>query len=367
MELILYIFYFLIIGYALVISLLILGFNKVKNYECDTKLPKTTFSIIVPFRDEEDNLPSLLASISKLNYPIELFEVILVDDESRFQFHVPSFKFPISILKNNRLSNSPKKDAIQTAIQSAKNNWIITTDADCEVPKNWLLTIDNYIQNHEVSMIAATVNYKFENSFLYHFQQLNLASLQGVTIGSFGINKGFMCNGANFAYTKNLFFQLDGFAGNNAIASGDDVFLLQKALAKFPEKVHYLKSENAIVTTKSLTSWNAVFQQQVRWASKTVSYSSLFAKALGILVFCINFCLVLSPILLFFDWIQYQNILIYFVLKCSLDYVLIEKTNRFFKTRNHYYLLSSVCYPFFSSAVVVYALFGKYQWKGRQF
>jgi hypothetical protein len=34
----------------------------------------------------------------------------------------------------------------------------------------------------------------------HHFQQLDLASLQGATIGSFGIGKGFMCNGANLAY-----------------------------------------------------------------------------------------------------------------------------------------------------------------------
>jgi len=367
MELTLFLFNFLLIGYALIIGLLILGFNKVKNYECDTKFPITTFSIIVPFRDEEANLPFLLASISKLNYPIELFEVILVDDASRFQFQVPHFQFSISLLKNNRVSKSPKKDAIQTAIHSAKNNWIITTDADCEVPENWLLTMDNYIQNHEVSMIAAAVNYKSGNSFLHHFQQLNLSSLQGATIGSFGINKGFMCNGANFAYTKKLFFQLHGFEGNNAIASGDDVFLLQKAIAKYPKKIQYLKSESAIVITKSLINWNAVFQQQVRWASKTVSYTSFFAKTLGILVFCTNFCLVLSPFLMFFNWLQYQNILLCFVLKSSLDFGLLYKTNCFFKTRNRFYFLSSFCYPYFSSAIVAYALFGKYQWKGRWF
>jgi hypothetical protein len=64
---------------------------------------------------------------------------------------------------------------------------------------------------------------------LHHFQQLDIASLQGATIGSFGINKGFMCNGANFVY-QILFQELNGFHGNDTIASGDDVFLLQKRL-----------------------------------------------------------------------------------------------------------------------------------------
>jgi hypothetical protein len=49
-------------------------------------------------------------------------------------------------------------------------------------------------------MIAGAVTYTC-GSF-YNFQQLDIASLQGATIGGFGINKGFMCNGANFAYTN---------------------------------------------------------------------------------------------------------------------------------------------------------------------
>jgi hypothetical protein len=77
-------------------------------------------------------------------------------------------------------------------------------------------------------MIAGAVTYDCKNSFLHHFQQLDLASLQGATIGSFGIGKGFMCNGANLLTKKSLFQELNGFQGNDTIASGDDVFLLQK-------------------------------------------------------------------------------------------------------------------------------------------
>jgi cellulose synthase/poly-beta-1,6-N-acetylglucosamine synthase-like glycosyltransferase len=106
------------------------------------------------------------------------------------------------------------------------SEWIITTDADCVVPKNWLSTLDNYIQSSNVNMIAG-VTYDCKNSFT-SFPTADLVSLQGATIGSFGIGKGFMCNGANLAYKKSLFQELNGFQGNDTIASGDDVFLLQK-------------------------------------------------------------------------------------------------------------------------------------------
>lgn len=355
--------------YCLAIGVLIRGFVKVNDYEFIGIKPKTKFSIVVPFRNEAENLPKLLDSFSNLNYPSDLFEVILVDDDSKKVFSIQSkLVFSVQIIKNIRVSNSPKKDAITTAIQIVKNDWIITTDADCVVNKNWLLTLDNYIQNHEVSMISGAVTYDGENSFLHHFQQLDLASLQGATIGSFGMNKGFMCNGANFAYTKLFFQDLNGFEGNDGIASGDDVFLFQKAMAQFPKKVYYLKSKYNIVTTKPLNNWKSLFYQRVRWASKTGSYQSSFGKGLALFVFGGNLAWLLAVGCWFLGLISFQNIILLFLFKFVVDVVLIYKTNRFLtKNKIRYLVLSSLVYPFFSVSVALYSMFGEYEWKGRRF
>ena len=362
------IFGLIVLIYLLTIGWLIYGFTKINQFEYIGLPPKTSFSIIIPFRNEADNLPILLESFSQLNYPTDLFEVILVDDASDLRFKINDFKFKILLTDNIRVSNSPKKDAITTAMQIVKTEWVITTDADCVVHKNWLLALDNYIQLHHVSMIAGAVTYKCGNSFLHHFQQLDLASLQGATIGSFGIKKGFMCNGANFAYTKSFFYKLKGFEGNSTIASGDDVFLLQKAIAKYPEKVAYLKSKDTIVTTKPLNNWKSLFYQRVRWASKTTSYQSDFGKRLGLLVFVMNFGLVCCLGLTVFGILPYFSPVFYFLIKFGIDTVLIQQTNRFLtKHKIHYLFLSSLWYPVFSTAVALYCLFGKYEWKGRRF
>ena len=369
--------YIIIAIYCLTIIALIYGFTKVNSFDYLGLKPKTKFSIVVPFRNEAENLPILLDSFSKLNYPNDFFEVILVDDESEEVFSVqcsdPSDselakQYNVQIIKNNRVSNSPKKDAISTAIQVVKNDWIITTDADCVVNENWLSALDNYIQLHNISMIAGAVSYKCENSFLHHFQQLDLASLQGATIGSFGIKKGFMCNGANFAYTKSFFQELNGFEGNDGISSGDDVFLLQKAIAKFPEKVHYLKSENNIVITKPLDYWKSLFYQRVRWASKTGSYQSGFGKGLGLVVFGGNLAWMLGVGCWVLGVIMFQNVVLLSLLKFIIDAVLIFKANHFLtKNKTHYLILGSLFYPFFSVIVALYSLLGKYEWKGRRF
>lgn len=360
--------YVMMVMYGLAIGLLMYGFTKIKLFEPLGISPKTKFTIIVPFRDEAENLPLLLECFSKLKYPVNLFEVILVDDESKDSFQISDFHFNVSILMNIRVSNSPKKDAILTAMERVNTNWIVTTDADCVVHENWLLTLDNYIQQHQVSMIAGAVNYDCKKTFLHHFQQLDLASLQGATIGSFGLGKGFMCNGANLAYTKLFFQELDGFSGNDTLASGDDVFLLQKAIAQFPEKVCYLKAESNIVCTKPLNDWRSLFYQRVRWASKTVAYTSGLAKGLALVVFGGNVCWILALFCSILGWIPFLNSMCLLLIKFVVDSLLIYKSNRFLtKERMRFLILSSFVYPFFSTSVALYSLFGKYEWKGRKF
>lgn len=342
----------------------IVKMNEQKTIEISS--PKTTFSIIVPFRNEEKNLPILLESLEKLNYPTELFEVILVDDESEEKFQVSSFKFQVSIIHNQRKSNSPKKDAIETAIQIAKHNWIVTTDADCEVPENWLAIFDTEIQNKEAKMCVGSVGYVTESGFLHDFQNNDFLSLQGVTAGSFGIKKPFMCNGANFAYEKTFFKTLNGFEGNNNLASGDDVFLLQKALKAAPEKITYLGNLN-IVLTKSCDSWKDLIHQRVRWASKTSAYSNWYPKILGILVFLTNLSGLLLLVLSIYEseWIK---ITIYFwVLKFGIDFLFLKFSAAYFRLPFKSFLGSFLVYPFFTVLVVVKALFGKFEWKERRF
>ena len=353
--------------YILFIGQLIYGFNRMRRFSKAEFIPKTSFSIVVPFRNEKENLPNLLHSISLLNYPKELVEVILVDDDSDDEFRIQNLEFRIQMIKNVRKSNSPKKDAIETAIQIAKHDWIITTDADCLVQKDWLTIYDQYIQKNEVEMVASGVCYIPKKGFLSAFQNLDFLSLQGATIGSFGINQPFMCNGANFAYSKSFFKELNGFQGNETIASGDDVFLLQKAVSVAPKKVGFLLAKESIVATNPVATWSDLFQQRVRWASKSTGYSSVYGKLLALVVFGGNLAWIVS-FLLWLVGLLDQNIFMLFVaLKFLIDFILIYKTANFFESKLQYVLASSLLYRFFRVWGGVNSLFGKYSWKGRNF
>lgn len=378
MELITIIFYLILVVYCFFILQLIYGFDKIKSFVSTNQNPKTAFSIVVPFRNEAKNLPKLLQSFSKLNYPHEFIEIIMVDDFSTdtsericIQWRMNHDHLDTTLLENLRLSNSPKKDAIGRAMPIAKHDWIITTDADCIVNENWLMTLDNFIQqNKSIEMVVGSVVYKTKNNWFHQFQQMDLLSLQGATIGSFGIGKPFMCNGANFSYTKKLFRELNGFGGNFEMASGDDVFLLQKAIAKVPEKVHYLKNANVIVKTKPENDLHALFMQRVRWASKTSSYKGVYPKMLAFVVLLMNLSLVIVCLSTPFHEtpIGFRNLVFAFLIKYCVDYILLFKTNSYL--RNGAFLLplaSSLIYPFFCSWVGIYSLFGHFTWKQRSF
>nr|WP_293870079.1 glycosyltransferase [Flavobacterium sp.] len=367
--------YLILLAYSILIAQIIVGFNKVKTFERTNLTPKTAFTIIVPFRNEKKNLPKLLESISNLNYPHKMLEIILVDDFSTdisericIQWRMKNEHLDTTLLENLHLSNSPKKDAIGRAMPIAKHNWVITTDADCIVNKNWLLTFDNYIQHYNPEMIVGAVSYKTKNNWFHHFQQLDLMSLQGVTIGTFGMGKPFMCNGANFAYTKKFFNEIGGFGGISDSASGDDVLLLQKAVTANLNKVHYLKNNETTVQTKPENDLFKLFMQRVRWAGKATSYKSSYAKLLAVVVLLMNLSLTIAFCLLPLALFNWKVLLGVFLMKYVVDYALLYKSNVYLRKGKFFVpITSSFIYPFFSSLVGVYSLFGSFIWKGRKF
>ncbi|MFK7004721.1 glycosyl transferase [Flavobacterium covae] len=367
METLILIVYLVLLGYNINILWICIGFTKVKTFSYKKIPPKTKFSIIVPFRNENKNLPNLLASFEKLNYPSHLFEVILVDDQSDVKFELIKSRYSISLIETIRKFNSPKKDAINAAITIAKNNWIITTDADCTVNKNWLTTYDAFIQKNSPKMVVSGVLFNPVESFLQNFQYLDLLSLQGVTIGSFGNDQAFMCNGANFCYQKSFFNKLKGFDGNEEIASGDDVFLLQKGVKRDSKNIYFLKNKLATVYTKPEPTLRKVFNQRVRWASKTGNYESIYSKQLGLFVFLMNLSLILLLFGYFFLDFSVKLMIMVFSIKFLIDYILFRISAQYFEKPLKYLTLSVFLYAFFSSFVAIYSLFGQYHWKGRKF
>jgi glycosyltransferase involved in cell wall biosynthesis len=360
--------------YLIIILSFIIGFDRIEIFKPTSAKAETKFSIVIPFRNEALKLPQLLSSILNLDYSRTMFEVLLINDYSDdnsveiIESYLANTSINYTIIENKVEGDSPKKEAIKLAIELAKNKWIITTDADCILSKKWLSIFDQFIQEKKPEMVIAPVTYTASNAFFDGFQLLDFLSLQSVTIGAFGINNPFICNGANFAYQKELFLDLNGFKENDNLASGDDVFLLQKAVHQH-KKVNYLKSIHALVKTNPQSTFSELVQQRIRWASKSKAYKNLFSKLVGLVVLFMNLVLVVALFLSFTSLISTRDVLIAFAIKITIDlWCILKVSNLYGQNKYLYYLLpSSLIYPFFIIYISILSIFSGFIWKERRY
>ncbi|WP_298352599.1 glycosyltransferase [uncultured Dokdonia sp.] len=371
--------FFVFLLYGIIILGFALEINRAGTFSQSCDATTTTFTVIVPFRNEEAHLTNLLQSLAEVDYPQNSWEIILVNDVSTdnsieiINKCISRYALTnIDVIDNVRTSASPKKDALQTAIHTSKHQWIVTTDADCTVSVNWLNTLDAIIQQQSPLMVIMPVAIATTDqpSFLTAYEQLDFLSLMGATAGSFYMGLPFLCNGANLAYDKEAFTAVQGFANNNHIASGDDHFLLEKFQEKFKNRISYLRSPDAIVTTQPQEQWNIFIAQRTRWAAKSSAYTFWFSKLMGILVLAVNLLSVVGVLYYAFAKAETQSIILMsLVIKLVVDVILIA-TEAFFYNRKSYlkwYPVVMVCYPFINTYIALRSLTTGYQWKGRNY
>ncbi len=330
----------------------------------------TRISVIIPARNEEMTIPVLLQSLQAQTYPKNLFEIIVIDDSSidktvEIVKKIPDVKL-IQLKEDN--INAYKKKAIETGIALSKNEWIVTTDADCIVPSEWLNHIAAMKEEKSSAFIAAPVMHKNDNSLLQVFQSLDFLVLQGITGVSVHKNSLTMCNGANLAYERKIFDEVNGFAGIDTIASGDDMLLMYKIWKKHPQSVHYLKSKAAIVVTEPAKSWKIFFNQRIRWASKATHYEDkrIFAVLLLVYLFNLSFpALLIAGFWNYHYWIYCAGL---WVAKTIIEFPFVAEVASFFGKSSllKYFFFLQPVHIFYTIISGLFGQFGKYEWKGRK-
>ncbi|MCS6934317.1 MAG: glycosyltransferase [Chitinophagales bacterium] len=240
-------------------------------------------SIIIPTRNESENIQNCLRSIFAQNYPRDKYEVIVVDDystDATLRLAREMQQPNLLVLDLMQYLGRPgeyipnKKKAIALGIKNAKGPIIITTDGDCTRGTNWLRTmVGAYLQGN-YKLLTGPVMMKPARWPLEIFQQLDVINLVAITGAT--ITNGFptMCNGANLLYPKEVFAEVEGFKGNMELPTGDDIFLMQKIAARYPEGIGFVKNMDACVFTRPEKTLSAFISQRVRWISKSSRYGA---------------------------------------------------------------------------------------------
>jgi len=340
------------------------------------KISNTLISVIIPARNEEGNIGACLTSVINQSYPKNLFEIIVVDDFSTdgtaaiinsFSKENVSLVSLKDFVKEGDL-NSYKKKAIEIAISNAKGALIVTTDADCIVPHSWLQRIASFYEMYHPAFIAAPVAYYGENNFLKIFQTLDFITLQGITAASVYKKFHSMCNGANLAYEKAVFLEVGGFTGIDNIASGDDMLLMHKIFERYPERVLFLKSPDAIVKTKTANTLKEFLNQRIRWASKADKYTDKKITAVLLLVYLFNAWLLFLGILSILLPHVFCGFVGVLIAKTIVELFFLYPVARFFNKEKLLWWFPAA-QPFHILYTVIagwLGKFGSYKWKERK-
>jgi len=363
----------LLICYSGILLFFIKGWWALKNGQPLQSQFKTTVSVLVPVRNEEQHIANLVQDLIAQNYPITLFNIIIIDDHSTDQTATIVRSFSNSNLRLLQLAiekpiNSYKKRAIATAIATCDSELILTTDGDCRMGPDWIASIVSMFEQEHCQLISSPVAYHQEKSLAEKIQTVEFELL--IAAGAACIQNKFpnTCNGANLAYTRAAYHAVGGFKGIDDLASGDDELLLHKMHKQFPDGLRFLKEPSAIVYTEAKGTLRSFYQQRKRWASKSVKYADKRMVLLVSIIYFFNLLIFIQAGLLFFTTANLGMFVILIGVKMGLDAILIFQSLSFFKKRRLLLLL-----PLVEIFYVIYILIigiianigGAYEWKGR--
>lgn len=363
--------------YAVLMMVYRMGWKAQPIFTATSNKPSTKISIIIPARNEEQNIGNCLDAIVKQNYPKDLYEVIVIDDHSTDNTVEVVGKYKDANIRCLKLADYPtnniiayKKKALSTGIATSTGELILTTDADCFAGINWLKKIAAIYEQESPVMIVAPVDFTNNGSVVQLFQSLDFMSMQGITAASHKLKLGNMSNGANLAFSKAAYIAVDGYNGIDHLASGDDYLLMMKLNKAYPNRISYLKSQDAIVHTAPQPNWSSFIQQRIRWASKSGKYNDKTLTSILMFVYLYNLLIFVSA---FVSFTQLHTVYTYLffsllVVKTIVELIYLTPVARFFNKQQAllYFPLLQPLHILYIVSAGLLGFIGVYKWKGRK-
>lgn len=363
----------MIILYTLFYSRYIFALFKFKNEAPDFSDNELPFlSLIIPVRNESNHLPNLFTDINQQDYPKSRFEVIFINDHS--EDNSPDLLRDACLKHHNfqwrslTKGQNGKKMALHKGVGISSAEWIVQTDADCHLPREFLLSHAERIRTGDFHFIAGPVRITPGRSLWCKIEALEFLSLVASGMASFLIRKPTLCNAANMSYNKHFYFEALDYLPRSAIASGDDIFLLAAA-KKLGKNIAFTASTAFPVEVVAHRNLHSFLRQRIRWASKAKHYKDKDQIILTLVVWLTNFGLLSLFSLVFINNQMLIPFIIAFLIKAVVDFIFLRIAARLFRLRVvlPYFPVLAIFYYFYVSIIGVLSLPGKYRWKLRAY
>lgn len=302
-------------------------------------------SVIICAREESENLRRNLTAVLEQDYP--QFEVIVINDgntdESEDYLTLLEEKYPHlyhSFVPDSSRYISRKKLAVTLGIKASKHDWLVFTDADCQPQSNqWLrLMARNFTSRTQV--VLGYSGYERGKGWLHKRACFDNLFTSMRYLGFALARSPYMGIGRNMAYRKELFYQQKGFSAHLNLQRGhDDLFIN-----------HIATADNTRVETDADAT---VRMQPVRrakdWREEKIGYASTARLYHGVqrwlagfetltrLAFYAVWISALVVGILHFHWLAAGIAFLAFLLRFTVQAIIINKTAKDLGEKRRYY------------------------------
>jgi cellulose synthase/poly-beta-1,6-N-acetylglucosamine synthase-like glycosyltransferase len=354
--------------YAIQICIFALGAHRA-HYACDLTYTPSV-SVIIAARNEEANIRACLESVSKLTYPKELLEVIVVNDRSTdatqgiieefTTWH--SFITLVNAVEDPNGKLKGKTNAIAQGVDVARGKIILFTDADCIVPERWVEETVKYYSEENVGLVAGFTSLRATNIF-EGIQALDWFVLFSIAAATIRLHFPVTAVGNNLSVRRKAYDAVGGYR-TIPFSVTEDYALFNAITSPKSWKAKFPIDAGTLVHSLPCGSWAELFRQKKRWftGGAEMNLKSIMLFATGFV-----FKALLSLNLVFSGL---TVVLIPLLVKCSADYLLVRPALSTFKKSNllKYFLpfeLYYICYVVLFPPLVL--LNRNVKWKEREF
>ena len=213
------------------------------------------FSILVPAYNEEQSISSCLNSLISVVYDDK--EIIVIDDASTDRTIQAVEKFlDKGVILVMREKNGGRAAALNSGLQRATGDVIITTDADTVTPSDWLQRFKSCFEQQDVVAVGGAYQACNKDKPLINATSILDQILNGVFKKSLVPNK---LSGVNSAILRKVLLDLGGFNENSWWSEDSELGWKLKKIGRV------IYDSRNVVNTQYPETWQDIWKRKFYW------------------------------------------------------------------------------------------------------
>jgi cellulose synthase/poly-beta-1,6-N-acetylglucosamine synthase-like glycosyltransferase len=254
--------------HALLMAGLILEWMRDQR-SCKAETGTPPVSVIIPIHNESLRMGDMLKSVGAQDYPDA--EFIFIDDRStdesvamltEFIHDRPNMSL-FSITENPGPNH--KQYALGKGLETAKGEFILFTDADCEIPSQWVRSMVKRMADPQTGAVLGPVFKKPGGKGFFHLYQCFEHAIRYMYLaGSTGVGAAGGGFGNNLILRRQSLEAIGGYASVPSSPT-EDAALVAKIRACTDYKIRAAVGPDVHVLTMGESGWRALVTQTLRW------------------------------------------------------------------------------------------------------